>query len=65
MTWYNKVIWTEGMFLQPQHFQQHDRFLALQSHARFGIAQGYGWGYVSLALDSAALNLGKIALGGT
>jgi type VI secretion system protein ImpJ len=64
MTWYNKVIWTEGMFLQPQHFQQHDRFLALQSHARFGIAQGYGWGYVSLALDSAALNLGKIALGG-
>lgn len=64
MTWYNKVIWTEGMFLQPQHFQQHDRFVALQSHARAGIAQGYGWGYVSLALDSAALNLGKIAIGG-
>ena len=64
MTWYNKVIWTEGMFLQPQHFQQHDRFLALQSHARAGIAQGYGWGYVSLAFDSAALNLGKIAISG-
>ena len=26
MTWHNKVIWTEGMFLQPQHFQQHDRY---------------------------------------
>jgi type VI secretion system protein ImpJ len=64
MTWYNKVIWTEGMFLQPQHFQQHDRFLALQSHGRFGTVQGYGWGYVSLALDSAALNLGKIAIAG-
>lgn len=62
MTWHNKVIWTEGMFLQPQHFQQHDRFLALQSHTRFGINQGYGWGFVSVALDSAALNLGKIAL---
>ena len=64
MTWHNKVIWTEGMFLQPQHFQQHDRFLALQAHSRFGINQGYGWGYVSLAIDSAALNLGKVALGG-
>lgn len=64
MTWYNKVIWTEGMFLQPQHFQQHDRFLALQAHSRFGMTAGYGWGYMSLALDSAALNLGKIAVGG-
>ena len=64
MTWHNKVIWTEGMFLQPQHFQQHDRFLALQAHSRFGINQGYGWGFVSLAIDSAALNLGKVALGG-
>jgi type VI secretion system protein ImpJ len=62
MTWHNKVIWTEGMFLQPQHFQQHDRFLSLQSHMRFGIDQGYGWGFVSLTLDSAALNLGKIAV---
>jgi type VI secretion system protein ImpJ len=64
MTWYNKVIWTEGMFLQPQHFQQHDRFVALQTHDRFGAVQGYGWGYVSLALDSAALSLGKIAVAG-
>ena len=22
----NKVIWTEGMFLRPQHFQQQDRY---------------------------------------
>ena len=64
MTWHNKVIWAEGMFLQPQHFQQHDRFLARQAHLRAGIAQGYGWGFVSLALDSAALTLGKIAIGG-
>ena len=64
MTWHNKVIWTEGMFLQPQHFQQHDRFLALQSHARAGMSSGYGWGFVSLTLDSAALNLGKLTLAG-
>jgi type VI secretion system protein ImpJ len=63
MTWHNKVIWTEGMFLQPQHFQQHDRFLARQAHLRAAIQQGYGWGFVSVALDSAALTLGKIAIG--
>ncbi|MBV8605537.1 MAG: type VI secretion system baseplate subunit TssK [Pelomonas sp.] len=62
MTWTNKVIWTEGMFLQPQHFQQHDRFVAAQAAARFAATAGYGWGWLTLALDSAALNLGKLAL---
>ena len=62
MTWYNKVIWTEGMFLQPQHFQQHDRFLGQQAHARLGATAAYGWGFLTLTLDSAALNLGKIAI---
>ncbi|MEY4209827.1 MAG: hypothetical protein RLZ92_205, partial [Pseudomonadota bacterium] len=23
----NKIVWSEGMFLRPQHFQQHDRFI--------------------------------------
>jgi type VI secretion system protein ImpJ len=64
MTWTNKVIWTEGMFLQPQHFQQHDRFLAQQAQARLGATAAYGWGLLSLTLDSAALSLGKIALNG-
>lgn len=62
MTWTNKVIWTEGMFLQPQHLQQHDRFLAQQAQMRLAATAPYGWGYVSLTLDSAALNLGKIAI---
>lgn len=62
MTWTNKVIWAEGMFLQPQHFQQHDRFLGRQQQARMNAALAYGWGYLSLTLDSAALNLGKVAL---
>jgi type VI secretion system protein ImpJ len=62
MTWTNKVIWTEGMFLQPQHLQQHDRFLAQQAQMRLAATAPYGWGFVSLTLDSAALRLGKIAM---
>ena len=34
MSWNNKVVWTEGMLLQPQHLQQHDRFLQTQLEAR-------------------------------
>jgi type VI secretion system protein ImpJ len=64
MTWTNKVIWTEGMFLQPQHLQQHDRFLAQQAQMRLAATAPYGWGYQSLTLDSAALNLGKVAITG-
>ena len=62
MTWTNKVIWAEGMFLQPQHLQQHDRFLGQQAQMRFAASAAYGWGFVSLSLDSAALNLGKVAI---
>jgi type VI secretion system protein ImpJ len=62
MTWYNKVVWTEGMFLQPQHFQQHDRHLEYQLRHRMMAALGYGWGFTSLALDEAALALGKLSL---
>jgi type VI secretion system protein ImpJ len=62
MTWYNKVVWTEGMFLQPQHFQQHDRYLEYQLRHRMMSSLGYGWGFTSLALDDAALALGKLSL---
>jgi type VI secretion system protein ImpJ len=62
MTWTNKVIWTEGMFLQPQHLQQHDRFLAQQAQMRLAATAPYGWGFLSLTLDSAALSLGKVAI---
>ena len=62
MTWHNKVMWTEGMFLQPHHFQQQDRYYTRLLDARVGAAIGHAWGFQSLALDDAALLQGKIAL---
>ncbi len=26
MSWRNKVVWSQGMFLQPHHFQQEARY---------------------------------------
>ena len=60
MTWHNKVMWTEGMFLQPQHFQQQDRFLGRQLDGRFGAACPWPWGFLALQIDDAALLQGRI-----
>jgi type VI secretion system protein ImpJ len=62
MTWHNKVVWTEGMFLQPQHFQQHDRYTEYQLRQRLVATIGHGWGFTTVTLDDAALALGKLAL---
>ncbi|MGM9485099.1 type VI secretion system baseplate subunit TssK [Roseateles sp. NT4] len=62
MTWRDRVIWTEGMFLQPQHFQQHDRHWEHQWRQRLQQAVAYAWGFSALSLDEASLTLGKVGL---
>jgi type VI secretion system protein ImpJ len=62
MSWQSKIIWSEGMFLQPQHFQQHDRYLERLIEGRIGPVAGRHWGHALLRLDDAALKLGKVAL---
>ncbi|MFG6413059.1 type VI secretion system baseplate subunit TssK [Roseateles sp. DC23W] len=62
MTWRDRVIWTEGMFLQPQHFQQHDRHWEHQWRQRLAQALPYAWGFSALTLDESSLTLGKVGL---
>jgi type VI secretion system protein ImpJ len=62
MSWNNKIVWTEGMFLQPQHFQQHDRHVESQLRSRFGASLSYGWGFTSLTIDEPALAMGKLVI---
>lgn len=62
MTWHDKVMWTEGMFLQPQHFQQQDRHFGRFVDSRLGLSAAHPWGFSSLVLDEAALLQGKLAL---
>ena len=64
MTWHNKVMWTEGMFLQPQHFQQQDRYAGRQLEGRLASAFPWAWGFVSLQVDEAALLQGRVGLQG-
>jgi type VI secretion system protein ImpJ len=62
MSWDNRVVWSEGTFLQPQHFQQHDRYLEAYVELRTRSLGPYTWGFVDLALDESLLELGKLAV---
>ncbi len=60
MSWKNKVVWSQGMFLQPHHFQQEGRFWQHTLHARVDALSPYGWGFAELRIDEARLALGQV-----
>lgn len=62
MSWNRKVIWSEGMLLQPQHLQQHDRYLHALLEARVAALAPYSWGLRELVIDTTQLALGQFAL---
>jgi type VI secretion system protein ImpJ len=62
MSWENRVIWSEGTFLQPQHLQQHDRYLETYVEHRARGLRPHSWGFLEIALDEPLLELGKIAI---
>lgn len=57
-----RVIWSEGMFLQPQHFQQHDRHVHSLIAKATQSFRTHGWGFASLAIDEAQLAVGCLAI---
>ncbi|MCW8932454.1 MAG: type VI secretion system baseplate subunit TssK [Gammaproteobacteria bacterium] len=58
----SKVVWSEGMFLRPQHFQQHDRYLTDQSKKSIRYHNSFSWGIKKLSIDEQHLGLGKIVI---
>jgi type VI secretion system protein ImpJ len=62
MSWDNKVVWSEGMFLRTQHFQQQDRYLEWLVRSRTENLRPHGWGFASLTLDLGLLRTGRFAL---
>lgn len=60
--WTNRVIWSEGLFLQPHHFQQQERYLESCLDRRLRGLLSYGWGFERLEIDVAALSMGKLQL---
>lgn len=62
MSWTNRVVWQEGMFLRAQHFQQQDRWIARTFGCSFGLLQPFGWGFANYQMARDLLGSGRFAL---
>jgi type VI secretion system protein ImpJ len=62
MTWTNRVVWQEGMFLRAQHFQQQDRWLEMLVRTRAAALRPHSWGVIEMGIDRDLLSTGRFAL---
>ncbi|WP_038491323.1 type VI secretion system baseplate subunit TssK [Collimonas arenae] len=51
----SKILWGEGLFLRPQHFQQQDRYHENRLHETTNALHPFAWGVLSVQLDRDAL----------
>lgn len=58
----NKVVWSEGLFLQPQHFQQQDRYLERYIETRCEPLVPHSWGFTEIELERDLLSIGKFGV---
>jgi len=62
MTINNRVVWSEGLFLRPQHFQQQERALERYIEVRTSAVRSNGWGFTELEFERDLLATGKLAV---
>ena len=62
MSWRSMVIWSQGMFLQPHHFQQEARHVEHLIDVRVRSCGPHAWGFLDLVLDEGLLALGRLGL---
>jgi type VI secretion system protein ImpJ len=58
----NKVVWSEGLFLRPQHFQQHDRYFERFIEGRSAALRSHSWGFTDVQVERELLAIGKLGL---
>ena len=59
---HNHVVWKEGLFVKPQHFQQEGKAIASHANQRFSSVSDFLYGFSELELNHEYLGFGKIAL---
>lgn len=60
--WRNRVVWSDGLFLRPQHFQQQQRYIDGVIEASLKALRAYPWGVERFEIDEAALTLGSLQI---
>jgi type VI secretion system protein ImpJ len=62
MGWENKVVWGEGLFLQPQHLQQQERYLERLIRTSTSGLTPFAYGFTQVEIDTDLLTIGKFAV---
>ncbi|SEW01595.1 type VI secretion system baseplate subunit TssK [Luteibacter sp. 329MFSha] len=62
MTAFNKVVWSEGLFLRPQHMQQQDRYTERYIELRAATLRPHPWGFDELEIERDLLAIGKLGI---
>ncbi|KLD78320.1 type VI secretion protein [Xanthomonas hyacinthi DSM 19077] len=62
MTAFNKVVWSEGLFLRPQHMQQQDRYTERYVELRAATLRPHPWGFDELEIERDLLSIGKLGI---
>jgi type VI secretion system protein ImpJ len=55
-----RVVWSEGMLVSPQHMQQQDLYHERLLDERISALSPYRWGVVSVEIDAGALGSGQL-----
>lgn len=58
----NRVLWQEGMFALPQHFQQQQRHNDAMLRERLDALGDFAWGFTELSLNTELLAQGKVMI---
>ncbi|GAA4359928.1 type VI secretion system baseplate subunit TssK [Kangiella marina] len=58
----NRVVWAEGIFLSPHHFQQQERFFENTLNQRVAVTNPFQWGFRRLVIEPDALLMGQVSL---
>ncbi|BEH16338.1 MULTISPECIES: type VI secretion system baseplate subunit TssK [Marinobacter] len=58
----NRVVWSDGLFIKPQHFQQQQRYLEHQINERALAVSDYLYGFSDLELNAEYLSFGRVGL---
>lgn len=59
---YHRIVWNEGLFLSPHHFQQWDLYQEAQLVERPALTTPYPWGIYSMEIDTESLARGTFRL---
>jgi len=56
------IIWKEGLFIRPQHFQQNSFYMLWEHMQRTKSSGANVWGMFDMEIDKSSLSLGKLLI---